>query len=73
MLIASGVLLVVLEANPANSLVDALLDIARRLVGPFEDVFTFDDRKLEVAVNWGLALLVYVVVGRVVSKLLRKR
>jgi hypothetical protein len=71
-LIATGVLLVVLEANPSNSIVDALLDAARWLVGPFEDFFTLDDDKLQVAVNWGLALIVYVLVGRGVSTLLRK-
>ena len=70
--IAVGVLLVVLEANPANSIVDALLDAARWLVGPFEDFFTLDDPKLQVAVNWGLALVVYVLVGRGVSTLLRR-
>ena len=70
--IAIGVLLVVLEANPANDIVDAWLDAARWLVGPFEDFFTLDDRKLQVAVNWGLALLVYVLVGRGISTLLRR-
>jgi hypothetical protein len=72
-IIAAGVLLVVLEANPANDIVDAVLDAARWLVGPFEDFFTLDDDKLQVAVNWGLALVVYVLVGRGVSTLLRKR
>jgi hypothetical protein len=71
-IIAIGVLLVVLEANPANDIVDAVLDAARWLAGPFEDFFTLDDAKLEVAVNWGLALVVYVLVGRVLSALLRK-
>jgi hypothetical protein len=71
--IAVGVLLVVLEANPANSIVDAVLDAASWLVGPFEDFFTLDDDKLQVVVNWGLALVVYVLVGRGVSTLLRKR
>ena len=71
-IIATGVLLVVLEANPANAIVDALLDAARWLVGPFEDFFTLDDAKLQVAVNWGLALVVYVLVGRRIATLLRK-
>ena len=71
-IIAAGVLLVVLEANPGNDIVDAVLDAARWLVGPFEDFFTLDDEKLQVAVNWGLALVVYVLVGRTVATLLRK-
>jgi hypothetical protein len=71
-IIAAGVLLVVLEANPSNAIVEAVLDAARWLVGPFSDFFTIDDRKLEVAVNWGLALVVYVLVGRGASALLRR-
>ena len=71
-IIAVGVLLVVLEANPENTIVDAVLDAARWLVGPFEDFFTLDDRKLEIAVNWGLAVVVYVLVGRTLANLLRR-
>jgi len=71
-ILALGVLLVVLEANRGSGLVDAILDAARWLAGPFRDFFSLDDRKLEVAVNWGLALLVYVVVGRLIAGLLRR-
>ena len=71
-IIAVGVLLVVLEANRSNDLVDAIHSAALWLVGPFKDMFPLDDRKLEVAVNWGLALLVYVLVGRFVAGLLRR-
>jgi acyl-CoA synthetase (AMP-forming)/AMP-acid ligase II len=71
-IIALGVLLVVLSANRSNEIVKAILDAAEWLVGPFKDVFTLDDRKLEVAVNWGLALLIYVVVARGIAGLLRR-
>jgi hypothetical protein len=71
-IIAVGVLLVVLEANPANDIVDLVHDTAAWLAGPFDDFFTLDDPKLEVAVNWGLAVLVYVLVGRGVASLLRR-
>jgi hypothetical protein len=70
--LALGILLVVLEANRGNGLVDAILDAARWLAGPFRGFFSLDDRKLEVAVNWGLALVVYVLAGRVISGLLRR-
>jgi len=72
LVIALGVLLVVLEANAGNSLVEAVHDAAHWLVGPFDDVFKLDDRKLMVAVNWGLALIVYVIVGRIVAGVLRR-
>ena len=71
-IIAVGVLLVVLEANPENTIVEAILDVARWLVGPFQDFFTLDDRKLEIAVNWGLAVVVYVLVGRTLANLMRR-
>ena len=71
-IIAVGVLLVVLEANRSNDIVDLIHDAASWLAGPFKDFFTLDDPKLEVAVNWGLAVLVYVLVGRGVSSLLRR-
>ena len=71
-IIAVGVLLVVLEANPANEIVDLIHDTAAWLVGPFEDFFTLEDQKLEIAVNWGLALVVYIAVGRLVAGLLRR-
>src|SRR3954451_10198710 len=72
LIIAVGILLVVLEANSSNELVNAIHDAARWLVGPFRGIFTLDNRKLTVAVNWGLALVVYVVVGRLISGLLRR-
>ena len=71
-IIATGVLLVVLEANPSNSIVNAILDAARWLVGPFKDFFSLDDHKLEVAVNWGLAALIYGAVGSFIAKLLAR-
>ena len=71
-IIALGVLLVVLSANRSNEIVKAILDAAEWLVGPFKDVFSIDDHKLEVAVNWGLALVVYCAIGRLVAGLLRR-
>jgi hypothetical protein len=71
-IIALDVVLVLLEANRSNDIVKLVHDTGRWLVGPFKDVFSLDDRKLEVAVNWGIALVVYVVVGRLVAGLLRR-
>src|SRR4051812_38080012 len=71
-IIAIGVLLVVLDANRSNEIVNDIHRAALWLVGPFKDVFSLSDRKLQVAVNWGLALLIYVLVGRFVAGLLRR-
>lgn len=67
--IVVGILLVVLDANPDNAIVELVTDVAETLVGPFERLFTLDDRKLQVAVNWGVAAAVYAVVGRLLSRL----
>jgi hypothetical protein len=69
LLIVAGILLVVLEANPDNGIVSFVTDVAETLVGPFEKLFTLDDRKTEVAVNWGIAAVVYLVVGRVLASI----
>lgn len=71
-LIVLGIVLVVLEANTENVLVNAVLDAAKFLVGPFENVFDLKNRKTEVAVNYGLAALVYFVIGSLIARLLRR-
>ena len=71
-LIVIGILLTVLDANKSNDIVNALLDAGKFLVGPFKDIFKPDDAKLKVAVNWGLAAVVYAIVGGLIAKLLRR-
>jgi hypothetical protein len=65
-----GILLVVLGANQSNTLVDALMDAARWLAGPFRDLFSFDNHKTAIAVNWGIAAVVYLAVGRLLARLM---
>jgi len=72
LIIILGIVFVVLGANEGNSIVEAVLDAADFLVGPFDGIFKPDDRKLEIAINWGIALAVYVAVGRFVASLLRR-
>ena len=69
-IVVIGILLVVLGANHSNTLVQAGTDAARWLAGPFRDLFTFDNHKTAVAVNWGIAAVVYLVVARVIARLL---
>jgi hypothetical protein len=72
-LIVLGILLVVLEANPDNGIVSFFTDIAEWLASPFEDMFTIKEQKGETALNWGIAAVVYFVVGSVIARLLRPR
>ena len=71
-LLVIGIVLVVLDANRSNEIVNALLDAGKFLVGPFDNVFKLDSHKANVAVNWGLAALIYAMVGGFVARLLRR-
>lgn len=71
-LIVVGIVLVLLKANPANELVKALRDGAEYLSKPFDAIFTFDKRRTEIAVNWGLAALVYALIGGVLARALAR-
>ena len=67
-----AILLVVLEANRDNAVVEAVLDAGRFLAGPFKDMFDLDNRKTEVAVNYGIAAVVYLFVAGLIARLLRR-
>jgi hypothetical protein len=71
-IIVAGILLNVLDANMSNSIVSAINDAAKWLVGPFKDVFSPKDGKVRIAVNWGLAAVVYAIVGGIIAALLAR-
>lgn len=70
--IVVGILLVILNANAKNTIVKDVHDVAKFLVGPFDDLFTPKDKKLGIAVNWGIAAAVYLLIGRLIASLLRR-
>ncbi|MDI2131943.1 hypothetical protein QI554_38045 [Yinghuangia seranimata] len=67
-IIVLHILLVLLEANPGNSLVSTLTDWADGLTGWARDLFTPDNPKARVFVNEGLAAVVYAVLGGAVAR-----
>jgi hypothetical protein len=69
-IIVAGILLVVLKANPANSIVSEVHGWARSLAGPFDGVFSFHNARVAVAVNWGIAAVVYLFVGGLIARLI---
>ena len=71
-LILVGIVLVLLEANRDNTIVGWLLDAAAWLAEPFDNVFSMDSRKERIAVNYGLAGVIYAVVGGLIARLLRR-
>jgi hypothetical protein len=70
LIIVAGILLVVLKANPANSIVSEVHDWARWLAGPFDGMFSFHSANDAIAVNWGIAAAVYLVVGVLIARLI---
>jgi hypothetical protein len=70
--IVLGIVLYVFGANQANWFVEAVMDAGRWLVQPFDNLFTIDNRKTELAVNWGIAAAVYYFVGVLVALLLAR-
>ena len=70
--IVAGILIHVLDANTSNAIVSFFDDAARWLTQPFHGIFSLDDRKAQLAVNWGLAALVYGLVGMLLSRLIAR-
>jgi hypothetical protein len=68
--IVAGILLYVLGANSSNGVVSAVMDAARWLTGPFDNLFNIHDPKVQLAVNWGIAAVVWLVVGSLVVRVL---
>ena len=72
-IIVAGILLFVLKANPTNSVVSTVHDAAHSLVGPFNGMFSFHSANIAIAVNWGIAALVYLCVGGLIARLIGGR
>ena len=70
LILIAGILLGVLKANPSNDIVSAVRDAARTLAGPFQGLFNLSSHRVEVAVNWGIAAVVWYALGRLVMRLL---
>ena len=68
-----GIVLVVLGANRSNDVVKVVHDAAAFLAGPFDGLFNLARHKVEVAVNWGVAAVVWYAIGRLIARLLLPR
>ena len=70
LIIVVAIVLFVIGANPNNQIVSAIHDAGAWLAGPFKNLFSIHNAKLAMAVNWGLAALVYLIVGHIIASLL---
>jgi hypothetical protein len=73
LIIVAGIVLVLLKANPTNTVVTDVHDAARWFAGPFDGIFSFHNARVAIAVNWGLAAVVYLFVGGLIARLLSSR
>jgi hypothetical protein len=71
-LIVLAIVLILLEASRSNEIVDAFVSAGDWLSQPFQGIFSLDSHKATVAVNWGLAALVYGLAGGFIARLLRR-
>ncbi len=71
-IIVVGIILVLVDANQRNTIVDFILDIGRFFVRPFRDLFPQDDPKENIVINWGIAALVYLIVGAIIARIVRR-
>jgi hypothetical protein len=53
-----------------NSIVSEIHNWARSLVGPFDGMFSIHNAQVAIAVNWGIAAVVYACVGGLIAGLL---
>ena len=70
--IVAGIVLHLLDASGGNALVSFVYDVAGWLVTPFKGIFDLDGQKAQIAANWGLAAVVYAVVGGFAARLLAR-
>ena len=71
-LIVVGIVLVLLEANRDNAIVDWLVNAGHFVADPFDNIFQPDGRKARVAINWGLAAVLYAIAGSLIARVLRR-
>jgi hypothetical protein len=76
--LAVGALLIALKANEDNSIVEFIISGAETLDGPFsltDGIFTFaedeDGRVKSALTNWGIAAVVYLVIGKILDRIIR--
>ena len=65
--IVAAILLRVLGANPHNTVVSDVHDAGAWLVGPFKSIFSVGGAKASMAVNWGIAAVVYLAVAHLLA------
>lgn len=72
LILVAHVVLTMGDANPDNGITTFVAGWADRLAPGFRDLFTPDDASLRVLVNYGTAALVWLVLGAIITRVLRR-
>jgi hypothetical protein len=73
LIIALGIVFTIFDANQANGIVKFVLKTAKKLVGPFDGLFVVKGNPhREILVNWGIAAVIYLIIGGLISRLFRR-
>jgi hypothetical protein len=72
LILVAAILLRVFGANPGNTIVSDVHSAGRWLAGPFRNVFSIKNPKESIALNWGLAAVIYLLVGHLIASLLAR-
>jgi hypothetical protein len=72
LLIVVAIVLRLVGANASNSVVSDIHDAARTLVGPFKSMFSIKNAKAQLAVNWGVAAVIYLIAGALLASLIAR-
>lgn len=72
LIIVAAIVLRLIGANPGNAIVHDIHSVGATLAGPFKNVFTIKNPKTSMVVNWGLAAVVYLLVGHLIARLLAR-
>lgn len=70
--LALHIVFVVVKTNQDNGIVQFVDDVAGTLAWQFKGLFLAGGKNMQVFVNFGLAAIVYLVLGRLASGLLRR-
>ena len=72
LILAVHVLLTVGNANPTNGITEFFATTADWFVLAFRNLFTPDNEKLRVLVDYGLAAVFWLIVSAILSRLIRR-
>ncbi|MGW0363278.1 hypothetical protein [Streptomyces sp. NPDC002990] len=73
LIIVLWIVLYLLDANQGNGLVQFIHDVATWLAGWSHDLFTFSREWIQVVVGYGLAAVVYLILGHLIAGWLYRR